>query len=1209
MYPGALEGRTIADRFRVERHAGQGGMGTVFLATDLHSGQHVALKLMADLGVGWRRFEREVHLLAELDHPALAKYIAHGKLESGEPWLAMTWLEGEDLCHRLRRGPLQVSETIDLARRLAQALAVIHERGITHRDVKPANLLLVDGDPAKVTLVDFGVARDALSTTQVTGTGMVVGTVGYVSPEQARGQRRIDGRADLFSLGCVLYECLTGARAFRGSSPVATLAKVLVEEVPPVVALRPAAGEELSRIVAHLLAKNAEDRPEDALTLLASLEALEPPRESQGAEQAMSLGAPLRTGEQRLMTTLLMGRHQMRAEDLTLPAADHDAELEALRRQVSPFGAEARLLVGGAALITLEFVGGPAELASRAAHCALALRAHYPNRPIALTTGRTDPSSMASIGLSLDRGAKLLEQAEGEPGMALDGVALDEVTMGLLSERFDVQAHGSGWRLHGEAVTSGSVESGPRLLGQPLPCVGRRKELAILEAIWEEVVREQVARIIIVQGPAGIGKSRLGRELLRGLEPGPGVWLLARATPLGTSSAGAMARDLVRGPIGLREGEAREAQWQRLRAYVEALGAEDPSQMASFMAKLAGLRSPEPPSPTMRAALEDPKVLQFWTRRVFVEWLRLECARAPLGLLLEDMHWADAASVALLTAAIEELRDVPLLVVGLARPEIRGRFAPFWLDTRAKTLELEGLPPRAAERLVRAALCPPDGAPARLVSEETIAEIVAKAGGNAFFLEELIRSVASGERSLPETVYAIAEEHIARTSPEARRALRAASVFGEICWLGGIARLLGNVGRDQTRILLRELVEQELLERRRSPRFEGEIEYAFRHGLLRDAAYEMLPEAERRSAHALAAAWLGEREGSHPAMLAEHWGRAGRPSQELEALCEAAEEAYFRGDLRTAREHGQRALELGPKGKTRGRILFVLAFVHAYAGEFAEGGALANEALPFFAERSPEWFTLLSGTIYASMSTGDLMAFQRSTMALGDVRGLEPSGPASFALMAVATACIHAAGRGVAAPYIAALEAMDEAAGAAQPVIRGWARYVRGVCEGLLLDDPCASWATQERCAEAFEEAGDPRGLSIAHGASALAATLIGDEDSAETHALAAAALVRRFDLRVSSASVDLCRPFFLIAVDPALAIERFRGPASHGDMVFSSLARLGIAAAALKIGALDEVRKQCACLSMTVVSLRSARDVLLGLVALDEGQPAQAAR
>jgi tRNA A-37 threonylcarbamoyl transferase component Bud32 len=255
---------TILAGFRVESLIGQGGTGAVYLAVDTRTGQRVALKLLTpELSEDERfrqRFMREAELAASLDHPHVVPILSFGE-EDGRLYLAMAYVEGYDLRELLRRdGPLQAARTLDLIAQLADALDAAHAADLVHRDIKPANILVstvADGEHAYV--CDFGLARHVSSVSSLTGDRGFVGTLDYVPPEQIAG-RPVDGRADVYSLGCVLYECLTGERPFERESELALVYAHLNDAPPLVTDLRPELPEALDGVIATALAKAPDDR-------------------------------------------------------------------------------------------------------------------------------------------------------------------------------------------------------------------------------------------------------------------------------------------------------------------------------------------------------------------------------------------------------------------------------------------------------------------------------------------------------------------------------------------------------------------------------------------------------------------------------------------------------------------------------------------------------------------------------------------------------------------------------------------------------------------------------------------------------------------------------------------------------------------------------------------------------------------------------------
>jgi serine/threonine-protein kinase len=267
----------ISDRYRFERELGRGGMATVYLAHDLRHDRRVAVKVLrpdlaADLGAD--RFLREIRLVAGLTHPHILPLHDSGEA-AGFLYYVMPFIEGESLRDRLLRDRiLGVAEALRLGREVAEALDYAHAHGIVHRDIKPENILLSSGHAV---VADFGVARaiDAAGGSSVTGVGVAVGTPMYMSPEQAEGSPRIDGRSDVYSLGCVLYEALTGKAPFSGSTALAVVVSHLVDTPQPLRAVRASLSAELEAVIAKAMAREPAGRFATAGECVAALSALE----------------------------------------------------------------------------------------------------------------------------------------------------------------------------------------------------------------------------------------------------------------------------------------------------------------------------------------------------------------------------------------------------------------------------------------------------------------------------------------------------------------------------------------------------------------------------------------------------------------------------------------------------------------------------------------------------------------------------------------------------------------------------------------------------------------------------------------------------------------------------------------------------------------------------------------------------------------------
>ncbi len=263
----------LAERYTINRELGRGGMATVYLAEDLKHRRLVALKVLSpDLGaaLGKDRFLREIDIAARLTHPHILPLHDSGEAD-GLLYYVMPYVEGESLRGRLvHERQLPLEDALHITRQVADALDYAHSRDVVHRDIKPENILFQSGHAV---VSDFGIARaiGVAGGGRVTGTGIAVGTPGYMSPEQTRGIAQLDGRSDLYSLGCVLYEMLAGDPPFTGWSAQAILARQEFEPLPRLRTVRDTVPEWLEQAVARALAKAPADRFATAADLIAAL--------------------------------------------------------------------------------------------------------------------------------------------------------------------------------------------------------------------------------------------------------------------------------------------------------------------------------------------------------------------------------------------------------------------------------------------------------------------------------------------------------------------------------------------------------------------------------------------------------------------------------------------------------------------------------------------------------------------------------------------------------------------------------------------------------------------------------------------------------------------------------------------------------------------------------------------------------------------------
>ncbi|MBI3186129.1 MAG: serine/threonine protein kinase [Myxococcales bacterium] len=385
------EGEVIASRFRIDGIAGRGAMGAVYRGHDLSSGQTVAVKILQlERRDEVDRFAREASLLAQVTHPGVVRYLAHGVTGDEEPYLVMEWAEGRTLADCLEAEGLTVQESVFVAASAAEALNALHAAGIFHRDVKPRNLIFPEGRFESVKIIDLGLARTTRQRTSITRTGTIVGTPGYMSPEQARGERVVDGRSDIFSLGCVLYECLTGLCAFHGPTLFAVQTKIILWEPPPVRSLNPGISPKLEKLVGEMLAKSPSQRPADAAAVAARLRALEEAdspktgrgvRRGSGGASTVSLEETLVPDEERRLQFIL----QVGSENDEGPLKLDEGSVARLVALVHRAGGQVERVGDGWFVVMLSASGKVSQVTAWAMQRALSLRTLIPSEvPVAL---------------------------------------------------------------------------------------------------------------------------------------------------------------------------------------------------------------------------------------------------------------------------------------------------------------------------------------------------------------------------------------------------------------------------------------------------------------------------------------------------------------------------------------------------------------------------------------------------------------------------------------------------------------------------------------------------------------------------------------------------------------------------------------------------------------------------------------------------------
>ena len=486
---------------------------------------------------------------------------------------------------------------------------------------------------------------------------------------------------------------------------------------------------------------------------------------------------------------------------------------------------------------------------------------------------------------------------------------------------------------------SASAPPGERS-AERLPMVGREHELGVLNRIWEQAVAEQRPYVVTVFGPAGIGKTRLAGEFSEVVREAGGRAIRGRSLPYGEKTTyGAFAQH-VKQIAGIFDSDFAADAWSKLRETVrDLLTTDDSAEVAEHVGSLIGLEGGE--------AAAGREELFYSARRL----LEAVARRQPAVLVFEDLHWADAGTFDLIEALASRLRDVPLLVLALARPELR-ESKPSWGGGLPgyTALPLEPLSDRQSEALAGHALEQAGG------EAYDLAEIVRTAEGNPLFIEELAASISErgAEQELPHTIRTSVSARLDALPPAEREVVLDASVVGKIFWRGALEHM--GSGGDRLGAILDSLEGRDLVRREAVSRFVGEQQFSFKHMLIRDISYATLARAGRRERHRAVARFLEEKTGGGlvaASALAFHWQEAGDERRAADFFVIAGDQAGRGWAKDEAVAFYHQALAILPEGEqerrraiTRRQAVALQALFHVADAELLgrRGGAAPADA-------------------------------------------------------------------------------------------------------------------------------------------------------------------------------------------------------------------------------------------------------------------------
>ncbi len=791
----------LQDRYRIDAELGRGGMGVVYRAHDTLLDRDVAVKVLSEAGLGTEgraRLLHEARAAARLDHPNIVSIYDAGETDvpvtgsplgpaaaGGQalPFIVMQLVTGKSL---REIGPLSFPQIVEVLRQLCDALDHAHTQGIVHRDIKPENIVVAGaGERLIPKLMDFGLARSRHAS-RLTQEGVLIGTVFYLAPEQALGQE-VDGRADLYALGVVVYELATGRLPFTGDDPLTVISQHIHAPVTPPRTLNPELPLELEALILRLLSKQPGDRPASAREVLFSLT----PRQAQ---------LTLPGGEVTFLFTDIEGSTPLWERDpegMRAALARHDAILHEVIRA---HGGQVFKVIGDAFQTAF---ANPAQavVAALAAQRALAAATWGATGPLRVRIGLHRGQAEAqgndyAVSHTLNRAARVMSAGHG--GQILlslvmaeqvrehlpEGVSLRDLGqhrlkgLGLAEHLFQVVAAdlpADFPPLHSTLVRPSSGDEIASLLDRIVHgrLVGRERELAEALTFWQRAASGE-GQMLLVSGEPGVGKTRFVRELTAQAQTSGATVLVGECYAEGGAPYA---------PIAQMIRQALDAQ--------PSLNLPD-FALADLLTLAPGLRSRYPAVPS-----NPPLDLQSEQERVYESVVEL-CARltgrVPLLLFVDDAHWADGGTLSLLRHLARRLRQRRVMIVATYR-EVELDEArvlnEVLLDLNRERLAARIKLTRLSREQTRDLL-------AAMFTEEITPEflegIYRETEGNPFFVEEVCKALieagkltyadgrwqrpSMAEVEIPQSVRLAIQARVARLSPPAQEALRLAAFLG-----------------------------------------------------------------------------------------------------------------------------------------------------------------------------------------------------------------------------------------------------------------------------------------------------------------------------------------------------------------------------------------------------------------------------------------------
>jgi len=781
--------------YEITEEIGSGGMATVFRAYQPSMDRHVAIKVIRSTILHdpalRERFQREARLIARLEHPHLLPvYDFDG--EHNPPYIVMRYLEGGTLKQVQQQGSVPRDEFLYILRQLAGALDYAHRQGVVHRDLKPSNVM-IDRE-GNAFLTDFGIARATGGDKDLTGTGLMIGTPGYMAPEQARADGMVDKAADIYSLGVIAFEVLTGSPPYEHENGFEVILAHINSPIPQASARSADLPKAIDSVLARALAKKSTDRfatatefvdsligalrikPSEApaalqsMTQTISVDQLSALRKQKGEPNGPSSDTP--SDQQRQMTAVSINVQEL-AEILYERGSDADRVRSAMDALWSALSDLAKAH-GGATHSRTEETGlilwgrdrAREDDSENAIRATLAMRdrvlaetrhvlgaAWEPTdeNPLPFSAGITtgpvllerepDSGSYTASGAPITLAGRLKDSAP--PG----GIIVAHETFTLVrgvftfTQREPLRVRGRKDPIEVYLVTQVKPRAfrlrARGIEGVETKMIGREIELRLLQEALTLTLEDGETQVVTVVGEAGVGKSRLLFEFSNWTDlQEQTVWFFqARATQPSMLEPYSLTRDLFSFRFRILDSDPLAVVHEKFVEGVEQFLGEGSARKAHFIGQLVGFDFSS--KPDVEVALKDGdafrRVAQGYLGELFTTASRVH----PVMIHIEDIHWADDRSLDLINNLVRDNTDLPLFVLCMARPSLYER-RPQWGEGQRfhERIQLEPLSQLSSRRLVRELLKHVPEVPTALRDL-----VVDRADGNPFYIEELIKAL------------------------------------------------------------------------------------------------------------------------------------------------------------------------------------------------------------------------------------------------------------------------------------------------------------------------------------------------------------------------------------------------------------------------------------------------------------------------------------